>query len=226
MGTHEGGTPERPALFFDGVNDFTDWLSEHHETATELWMGLYKKGAPRVGLTWDDAVPVALCFGWIDSVAQRIDADSRRQRWTPRKRDSVWSNVNIAHVERLSAAGLMRPAGVAAFERRTVSGVYSFEVDGELVLPPSYAAQLAADADAHALFFDVASPSYRRSAIHWVLSAKQETTRDRRMAQLVEACHAHTVAPPFRYGDLPGWARTDSSGRGPGPSEGRAQTRS
>ena len=81
-------------------------------------MGLYKKHVPDHGLTWAQAVPEALCFGWIDSVAQRIDDDARRQRWTPRKATSIWSSVNIALVEQLTAAGRMHDAGIAAFERR------------------------------------------------------------------------------------------------------------
>lgn len=116
MGRRQGGTPERPAVFFDGPDDFRAWLEEHHDTATELWMGLYKKHVEQRGLTWEQAVPVALCYGWIDSLNQRIDDDTRRQRWTPRRPSSRWSATNIAHVERLRAAGLMHPAGLAAYE--------------------------------------------------------------------------------------------------------------
>lgn len=113
-----GGTPERPATFFASPGEFREWLEANHETATELWMGLWKRHLPDRGLTWADAVPEALCFGWIDSVAQRIDDDAVRQRWTPRKPSSALSTTNIAHVERLVAEGRMRPAGLAAYERR------------------------------------------------------------------------------------------------------------
>ena len=124
-----GGTPERPAIFFSGPEEFREWLEANHATAPELWMGLHKRHVADRGLTWDEAVPEALCFGWIDSVAQRIDDDTRRQRWTPRRPGSNWSNINIAHVERLTAEGRMDPAGLAAFERRSAerSGIYSFE---------------------------------------------------------------------------------------------------
>ncbi len=124
-----GGTPERPAVFFSGPGEFRAWLEENHASETELWMGLYKRHVPDRGLTWEQAVPEALCFGWIDSVSQRIDDDSRRQRWTPRKPASIWSSVNIALVEKLTAEGRMHPAGIAAFERRREdrSGVYSHE---------------------------------------------------------------------------------------------------
>jgi uncharacterized protein YdeI (YjbR/CyaY-like superfamily) len=200
-----GGTPERPALFFSGPEEFRAWLEANHETATELWMGLYKKHVPDHGLTWAEAVPEALCFGWIDSVAQRIDDDARRQRWTPRKPTSVWSAVNIAHVERLTAEGRMRPAGLAAFERRRDdrSGVYSHE-NGEPELPSEYAARLSADAAASA-FWHAATPTYRRLVTHWVLTAKQEATRERRLAQLIDDSAAGRLVPPQRYGEVPRW---------------------
>lgn len=129
MGARGGGTPDRPALFFDAAEDFREWLEENHATETELWMGLRKSHVPNRGLTWEAAVPEALCYGWIDSLAQRIDEDARRQRWTPRKPTSTWSNVNIAHVERLTADGRMRPAGLAAYAKRLADrqGIYSFE---------------------------------------------------------------------------------------------------
>ncbi|MFC9918650.1 YdeI/OmpD-associated family protein [Agromyces binzhouensis] len=200
-----GGTPERPALFFSGPEEFRAWLEANHETETELWMGLYKKGAPERGLTWEEAVPEALCFGWIDSVSQRIDDVARRQRWTPRKPTSNWSAVNVAHVERLTAEGRMRPAGIAAYERRRddPTAIYSFENLDE-ALPPSFAAMLEADAAASA-FWETATPSYRKLVAHWVRSAKQESTRERRMSQLIECSAAGELVPFQRYGETPKW---------------------
>ena len=107
MGSRHGGTPEKPALFFDGPEDFRAWLEQHHETETELWMGLNKKHVADGGLTWAEAVPEALCFGWIDSRAEGIDDDSRRQRWTPRKTTSNWSRINLDLVDRLTREGRM-----------------------------------------------------------------------------------------------------------------------
>ena len=195
--------------------------------ATELWMGLYKKHVPDRGLTWEQAVPEALCFGWIDSVSQRIDDDARRQRWTPRKPGSNWSAVNIALVEKLTAEGRMHPAGIAAFERRREdrSGVYSFENPVQ-ELPPEAAALLAADAAASA-FWDAATPTYRRQAVHWVLTAKQEATRERRLSQLIEDSAAGRLVPPMRFGETPKWveraaaaARDAASGSGSGSDGG------
>lgn len=206
-GTWMGGTPERPARFFASAADFRAWLEEHHQSDTELWMGLHKKHVADRGLTWEEAVPQALCYGWIDSVSQRIDDDARRQRWTPRKPGSNWSKVNIAHVERLSAEGLMRPAGLAAYEKRRAdrSGVYSFEQAGG-ELPPSYDAMLRADPETASFFYERATASYRKVCIHWVLSAKQQATRDRRMAKLVSDCAAGRLIKPQRYGNPPKWA--------------------
>ncbi len=200
-----GGTPERPARFFSGPEEFGAWLAAHHDTETELWMGLYKKHVPDRGLTWVEAVPEALCWGWIDSVAQRIDEDAVRQRWTPRKKTSNWSKVNLDLVERLRAEGRMQRSGLAIWEqRRTEPAPYTHEQDGEIALPDDYAAQLAADPAASA-FWEVAPRSYRRVCITWVVSAKQQATRDKRMAQLLSEHAAGRVIPSQRYGETPKW---------------------
>ncbi len=207
MGVHLGGTPERPATFFDGPEDFRAWLDAHHDTAPELWMGLRKRHVTPRGLTWAQAVPEALCYGWIDSVVQRLDDDAVRQRWTPRRRGSVWSNVNVALVERLTAEGRMHPAGLSAFAARKADreGIYAYEQAQSGQLPPEYAAQLAAVPRA-AAFWAAAPPSYRKGCIHWVLSAKQAATRDKRMAQLVSDCAAGVLIKPQRFGAEPAWA--------------------
>ncbi len=202
---HQGGSDERPATFFEDAEEFRAWLETNHTEATELWMGLYKKHVTPRGLTWEAAVPEALCFGWIDSRAERIDDDAVRQRWTPRRPTSVWSNVNVDLVGKLTAEGRMRPAGLAAFAKRKPerSGIYSSE-SPERDLPPTYGALLAADPRA-ARFWDAATPGYRKVAKHWVLSAKQEATRDRRMAELAADCAAGRLIKPQRYGAEPVW---------------------
>lgn len=201
---HEGGSAEKPAIFFDDAADFRAWLEANHETATELWMGLYKKHVSPHGLTWADAVPEALCFGWIDSRAERIDDDARRQRWTPRRPTSVWSQVNLDLVAKLTAEGRMRPAGLAAFERRRPerSG-YSYE-NAARELAADYVGLLEANPRA-AHFWAAATPTYRKLATNWVMSAKQQATRDRRIAQLVEDCSAGLLIKPQRYGTEPVW---------------------
>ncbi|WP_353953456.1 YdeI/OmpD-associated family protein [Knoellia sp. S7-12] len=199
-----GGSVERPAIFFRDAAQFRAWLVAHHESATELWMGLHKKHVTDRGLTWEDAVPEALCFGWIDSVSQRIDDDSRRQRWTPRKSSSIWSAVNIAHVERLTREGRMLPAGIAAFEKRKPerSGIYAYEAGQELT--EVQRAQLLAD-PAAAAFWEIASPSYRKVAENWVVTAKREETREKRLLQLIDDCAHGRLIPSQRYGNQPKW---------------------
>ncbi|WP_102157410.1 YdeI/OmpD-associated family protein [Zhihengliuella halotolerans] len=200
-----GGSAERPAIFFRDAAEFRAWLERHHDSQSELWMGLKLAHVEDRGLTWKDAVPEALCFGWIDSVSQKIDADSRRQRWSPRKPGSTWSNVNIAHVERLMAEGRMHPAGIAAFERRTAdrSGTYSHE-NPEAEFTPDL--QAIVDASPRSLaFLDEATPGYRKAVRHWIMSAKQQTTRERRANQLVACCEGGELIPPQRPGRTPAW---------------------
>lgn len=203
-----GGTAERPCRFFDGPAEFRRWLEAHHDSAEELWMGLRAKHVTDRGLTWHDAVPEALCFGWIDSVSQRIDDDARRQRWTPRRPRSNWSAVNVALVERLTAEGRMHPAGLAAFARREEarSGIYSYEDK----VPSEFGVEQQAVIDADpvaAEWLRRVPQSYRRIAINWVLSAKRAATREARLQSLVQDSAAGRLIRSQRYGTEPGWAR-------------------
>ncbi len=195
MGT-PGGTPERPCVFFADAAEFGRWLEAHHDTENELWMGFYRKGHPDAGLNWEAAVREALCWGWIDSMAQGIDEHTRRQRWTPRKPSSTWSTININAVAELTAQGRMQPSGLAAFERRREdrSGVYAYE-NRELELSPEFAERLAAD-PAAAAFWEVATPGYRKVVVNWVMTAKQEKTRESRMDQLVDDSTAGRSSQP------------------------------
>lgn len=202
-----GGTEERPAVFFADAAEFRAWLELHHATAAELWMGLNARHVTPRGLTWQEAVLEALCFGWIDSVSQNIDADARRQRWTPRRSGSVWSAVNVAHVERLVAEGRMHEAGLAAFERRRPdrTGVYSYERASDL--GAEQLARLHQDLAATA-FWEAATPGYRKVVTHWVTSAKREDTREQRLETLVVCCREGVLVPPQRYGELPRWVES------------------
>ncbi|GGD08160.1 YdeI/OmpD-associated family protein [Nocardioides daphniae] len=215
-----GGTPEKPALFFSGPEEFRAWLEANHATAPELWMGLRRKHVENHGLTWAEAVPEALCFGWIDSVSQGIDADTRRQRWTPRRRGSNWSKVNVAHVERLLAEGRMHPAGIAAYELRSEArtGIYSFESEVADELPAPLLARLQEDPVA-AAFWAGAGRSYRKVVVHWVTSAKREATVETRMAALVDDCRHGRLVKHQRYGGEPAWARRLRAELGLGDSD-------
>ena len=182
-------------------------MAANHDSATELWMGLHKKHVPDRGLTWEAGRHRGALLG-LDRLGRPADrrGHDRRQRWTPRKATSNWSAINIAAVERLKAEGRMQPSGLAAYalRREDRSGIYSYESAGQVELPPEYAARLASDAAASA-FWEIATPSYQRLAIHWVVTAKQEATRDKRMAQLVEDSAAGRLIPSQRYGTQPKW---------------------
>jgi uncharacterized protein YdeI (YjbR/CyaY-like superfamily) len=180
----DAGVKPEP-IFFDSPQEFYDWLAEHHETESEVYVGFYKAHTGKRAMTWSESVDQALCFGWIDSRANRIDEDRSMQRFTPRKPGSNWSNINVEKVAKLREAGLMRPAGLAAFEQRSDerTGVYSFENETELA--PEYDAQLRSN-KAASDYFESRPPWYRRTAIHLVMSAKREETRLRRLSELIE----------------------------------------
>jgi uncharacterized protein YdeI (YjbR/CyaY-like superfamily) len=184
-------------IFFESAAEWRAWLEEHHETASEVWVGMWRKAAGR-GMTWSEAVDEALCFGWIDSVAKRVDDERRMQRFTPRKPTSNWSLVNVNKVEQLRADGRMRPPGEAAFARRRAdkTGIYSFEQRADAALTPEQEAQFRAHPDAWA-YWEARPPGYRRQATWWVVSAKREETRARRLATLIEDCAAGRPIKPL-----------------------------
>lgn len=188
------------ALFFTDPGQWRAWLAEHYDTETEVWVGFYKKHTGMRGMTWSQLVDEALCYGWIDGQVRRIDDDTYKQRLTPRKAASTWSRVNLQRVPELVAEGRMTPAGLAAYERRRPDrqATYAYEND-PLELPAEYAARLGAVPAALA-FFEAQRPSYRRAAFSWVLSAKRQATRDRRIAQLVQDCAGGQLIRSQRYG--------------------------
>jgi uncharacterized protein YdeI (YjbR/CyaY-like superfamily) len=173
-------------IYFESAAAFRAWLEEHHETATEVWVGQWKKHTGKPTVSWAEAVDEALCFGWIDGLLRRVDDERHMQRFTPRKPSSNWSAINIANVERLRAEGRMLPAGEAAFARRRDdrTAVYSYEQRKNPQLEPEEQAQLEADAAAWE-YFSSRPPSYRKPAIWWVISAKRPETRARRLATLI-----------------------------------------
>jgi uncharacterized protein YdeI (YjbR/CyaY-like superfamily) len=181
--------------FFPTPAAFRKWLEKHHHSEEELLVGFYKKGSGKRSITWPESVDQALCFGWIDGVRKRIDDDSYTIRFTPRRRGSHWSAVNIRRAQELIAEGLMMPAGLNAFEQRTEyeSAPYSYEQPPK-TLPPQYAKQFRAKRKAWE-YFNAQPPGYRRVVLHWVLSAKKEETRTRRLATLIDdSAHGRRIA--------------------------------
>ena len=174
-------------VFFESPQSFRVWLENHHETQKELWVGLHKKSSRRTSITWPEAVDAALCFGWIDGVRKSLGPHSYVIRFTQRKSRSVWSAVNIRRVAELQAAGLMQPAGRKAFESRSESrsAIYSYERKKAAELPAAFEQKFRARKQAWA-FFQQQPPSYRRTCIHWIINAKKEETRLKRLVTLIE----------------------------------------
>jgi len=189
--------------FFATPARWRQWLEKNHATATEVWVGFHKRGSGTPSLTWPESVDEALCFGWIDGIRKSIDERSYRIRFTPRKKGSNWSTVNVRRVGTLTKEGRMRPAGLAAFEARRPekSGVYSFEQRQAVTLGEEYEGRFRADAKAWA-FFGSQPPYYRRTATFWVMSAKQDATRERRLTTLIaDSAAGRRVGPLRRPGE-------------------------
>lgn len=186
-------------VFFATADELRDWFDANHGTADELWLGYYKKSSGRPSVRWEDVVEEALCVGWVDGVRKGIDDVVSAQRLTPRRQGSTWSARNVTIVERLTAEGRMRPAGLAAFEARTAdkTGIYSYEQppsslsDDELA---RFEADEAAWAD-----WERRPASYRRTVTHWITSAKQTSTRERRLKALIEDSHAGRLLKQYSW---------------------------
>lgn len=184
---------------FDSPAAFRAWLESHGAERDELWVGYWKKSTRRPSMTWEESVDEALCFGWIDGIRKRVDEEAYTVRFTPRRAGSTWSRRNVDRYERLETAGRVEPAGVAAYGRRTEekSGTYSFERETPLALSEVYRARLKSDEDAWADWRS-RPPGYRRLVAHWVMSAKRESTRERRLAALIEDSAAGRKVKPLR----------------------------
>ncbi len=174
-------------VFFKSAAEFRRWLGKNHASASELWVGFYRKHSGKRGISYQEALDEALCHGWIDGVRKKVDETSYTNRFSPRTPRSIWSRINIARVAELKREGRMKAPGLAAFEAREAkrSGVYSFE--RPQTLSPEYDRRLRADAKCWA-FFERQAPWYRRVISHWVMSAVKEETRLKRLEKLIEDC--------------------------------------
>jgi len=171
--------------FFPTPQDFRNWLEKNHQTEKELLVGFYKVKSKKPTMSWSESVDQALCFGWIDGVRKSIDEESYTIRFTPRKKDSIWSVINIKKIEELTKAGLMQKAGLEAFKLRKEdkSGIYSHEKEPSW-LNPDYEKQFKANKKAWE-YFEKQAPSYKKVMIHWIMSAKQEKTQLSRLEKTI-----------------------------------------
>lgn len=171
--------------FFKTTQALRKWLEKNHNKKDELWMGYYKKSSGKPGVTYKPALDVMLCFGWIDGISKSIDEEKYCQRYTPRRAKSIWSAVNIKKIEELTKAGLMHEAGLAAFNNRDkkLAGLYSFE-QGEIKFTPALLKMMKANKKAWDNFSKM-PPGYRKTSTWWVISAKQEETKLRRLKTLI-----------------------------------------
>lgn len=203
--TLESGKPESSILnsrimeptFFATQSEFRAWLEENHDKSQEFWVGYYKKGSGKPSITWPESVDEALCFGWIDGIRKSIDDTSYMIRFTPRRARSIWSAVNIKRVKELIELGLMRPTGLKAFEglAEERAAIYAYEQRTASELGDDFEQQFRANEKAWD-FFQTQPASYRKTAIWWVVSAKKEETRLKRLATLIQDSeHGQTVAP-------------------------------
>jgi uncharacterized protein YdeI (YjbR/CyaY-like superfamily) len=173
--------------FFARSSDFRKWLEKNHEKETELLVGFYKVDTGKESMTWSQSVDEALCFGWIDGVRKSMGEQSYTIRFTPRKPGSNWSAININKMEELITKGLVRPAGMAAYEKRQEkkSRVYAYE-KAPVMLSPAYQKKIKANRKAWD-FFSRQAPSYQRVVNHWIMNAKQTTTQESRLKRLITA---------------------------------------
>ncbi|HEX5601205.1 MAG TPA: YdeI/OmpD-associated family protein [Pyrinomonadaceae bacterium] len=173
--------------FFSSPEKFRQWLERNHDSATELLLGFHKKSSGKKSITYAEALDEALCFGWIDGVRKNLNETSYTIRFTPRKPTSIWSNVNVKHVERLRKEGRMHAAGLEAYERRNPerTGIYSFE-NRPRELSPEYEKIFRLNKAAWK-FFQEQPPGYKRLMVFRAMSAKKEETRLRRLQQLIES---------------------------------------
>jgi uncharacterized protein YdeI (YjbR/CyaY-like superfamily) len=185
-------------IFFASQSALREWFEKNHKTETEVLVGFHKVGTGKPSITWSQSVDEAICFGWIDGIRKSIDENSYTIRFTPRKPTSIWSAVNIKKVEELTRLGLMKPEGIAAFERRddARSRMYSFE-QKNIKLDISFEKKFKANKKAWK-YFQSQAPYYQRTATWWVMSAKQEATRLKRLDELIRESEGGQYIKPLR----------------------------
>jgi uncharacterized protein YdeI (YjbR/CyaY-like superfamily) len=185
-------------IFFAKPSELHAWLEKNHDKASEIWVGFHKKSSGKPSITWPESVDEALCFGWIDSVRRSVNDTSYTNRFTKRKARSTWSAVNIRRAKELIILGSMQPAGLKAFEQRSDerSAIYSYEQRQSAKLSGAFEKQFRANEKAWK-FFRAQAPWYQRVAAFWVVSAKKDDTRLKRLTKLIEDSENGRTIPPL-----------------------------
>jgi uncharacterized protein YdeI (YjbR/CyaY-like superfamily) len=179
---------EKELLYFKNAQEWREWLHENHQSATVAHLIFYKVGSGKESMRWEDAVQVAICYGWIDSTVKRLDDERRRQMFTPRKDKSVWSKLNKTYIEKLIASNLMHESGLKKIETAKKNGSWeSLDAVESLQMPKDL--ELAFAKNKKALdHYNGFSPSYRKSYLYWLSQAKREETRKARIAEIISLC--------------------------------------
>jgi uncharacterized protein YdeI (YjbR/CyaY-like superfamily) len=198
VGAHGSRLKGMNPRFFATPAEWREWLADHHDTVPELWVGFHKRGTGRPSITWPESVDQALCFGWIDGMRRRLDDERYAIRFTPRRKGSVWSRVNLERVKELTRGGLMHAAGLAVHAARVPakSVRYSYEQRQTAKLPAAMVSRFRRNRKAWA-FFQAQPVWYRHTAVWWIVSAKREATRERRLATLIEDSAAGRPIKPL-----------------------------
>lgn len=183
--------------FFKTPAVLRKWFEKNHDKQDELWVGFYKKDSGKTAVTYKEALDLALCFGWIDGIKKKVDEESYTNRFTPRRKGSNWSDINIRRVNELIKAGQMHEAGLAAFRgrKKEKTGAYAYQKK-DVTLDAEYEKKLKANKKAWA-DFSKRPPGYRRLCALWVMEAKREETRERRLATLIECSAKGEKIPPL-----------------------------
>ena len=186
-------------VFFTAQSQFREWLKANHANKLEQWVGFYKISSQKPSITWPESVDEALCFGWIDGLRKSIDEESYKIRFTPRRPRSHWSAVNIKRVAELKAMRLMMPIGLEAFSKRDVNKSARAAHEQKTVeLDPIYESKFKKNRDAWG-FWIAKAPGYRKQASWWILSAKREETRMKRLNILIDCSAKGDIIPPLKW---------------------------
>ncbi|UXP31690.1 YdeI/OmpD-associated family protein [Reichenbachiella agarivorans] len=181
----------RPELYFENDTAWREWLSQNHDQADGAYLIFYRVTSEQPSMRWEEAVRVALCYGWIDSTVKKIDEDKRRQLFTPRKAKSAWSKINKTHITELIELGLMHESGLKVIENAKEDGTWtSLDDVEELTMPDDLQAAFETNPIAYS-HYEAFSRSYRKSYLYWLNSAKRQETRDKRITEIIRLCQAN-----------------------------------